>query len=753
MLNAQLPGHISLQTLLGRLREGRYVVPDFQRDFEWQPWDIRELISSIFRDYYIGSLLLWKGKPENFAALCCEPLYGQDASSAAEYIVLDGQQRLTAINYAFIAPDTTLPQRKNRALYFVRVDRFMDKAYDEAFDYEWYGPKLRRLIEDEQAQFERHIFPCLILGKTDWSLPNWVQGYIRYWSEQADALGAAGDEAGAVAARRHSGNAAEFGAHLQALSGQFQISFIELDSELDLPKVCNIFTQINSRGVQLDVFDLMNALLKPRNLQLRFMWRDASARLEFPDSKKMNVYVLQVMSILRQNYCSPQYLYYLIPGSERSVRSPAGERSKEIMVIDEADFRARWDEAVGALEGAISMLRHPQELGAIAPRFIPYVSILPAFAALQTHVRGLAPEDRLTAQRKVRHWYWASVYRSRYSGSVESTSARDFLEVKAWIQDDAAQPGFIGEFNSSIRSLDMRNLLKSGQSIYNAVFNLFVLAGARDWMTGNIPQPEDLDDHHIVPASWGKKHLAGRAVNTILNRTPLTSETNRHVIRDQLPNAYFPSLIEKHGRSTVLANLESHFISPKAFDILLRDPFTPDDFEAFITERQRTIEDAIENLIVKERLDLSLPMRELDQLIEQTERGLRAVIAGKLDDDPANLPDHIRPRINERLQREARKNPAFDEDRYRSLLNQLEFADLRELEGIIISKDGWAVFERDFANKDALLKKFGQLAELRNGIAHNRNVDAVTRKEGEAAIEWFSGVLKAAQGRMAFSPG
>ena len=27
----------------------------------------------------------------------------------------------------------------------------------------------------------------------------------------------------------------------------------------------------------------------------------------------MNVYILQVMSILRQAYCSPKYLYYLLP--------------------------------------------------------------------------------------------------------------------------------------------------------------------------------------------------------------------------------------------------------------------------------------------------------------------------------------------------------------------------------------------------------------------------------------------------------
>jgi uncharacterized protein with ParB-like and HNH nuclease domain len=80
MKDAQKPDHISLNTLVGRLKEGRFVIPDFQREFEWKPWDIGDLMRSIFLDYYIGSLLLWKGKKENFDALSCEPVYGYPES-------------------------------------------------------------------------------------------------------------------------------------------------------------------------------------------------------------------------------------------------------------------------------------------------------------------------------------------------------------------------------------------------------------------------------------------------------------------------------------------------------------------------------------------------------------------------------------------------------------------------------------------------------------------------------------------------
>ena len=64
---------------------------------------------------------------------------------------------------------------------------------------------------------------------------------------------------------------------------------------------------------------------------------------------------------------------------------------------------------------------------------------------------------------------------------------------------------------------------------------------------------------------------------------------------------------------------------PPPHSILLRAPFTPDDFEAFIAERQLTLLNAIENLLIKEeRLDLSPNLRELDEQIEQAELRLRA---------------------------------------------------------------------------------------------------------------------------------
>lgn len=406
-----------------------------------------------------------------------------------------------------------------------------------------------------------------------------------------------------------------------------------------------------------------------------------------------------------------------------------------------ADFERRWNQAVISLEKAIKLISHPQEFGAISSQYLPYVSILPAFSALQTEAQQLPAHQRLDAQRKIRHWYWASVFTNRYSGSVESTSARDYLDVKAWFDDDTVEPALIAEFRERFRNLDLRRETRRGTSVYNGIFNLLVLGGARDWMSGTVPQHDDLDDHHIVPKGWGREAGQETYGDSILNRTPLTSDTNRNVIRNRLPNAYLPELITANGEAAVRGILESHFISPAAFDILLRDPFTARDFEAFLNERQRTIKDAIEDLLIKERLDLPPRLREIDAQIEAVERSLRVVIVAALNNNPKALPSHVQHNITELLQKATKKSPAINLNQYETLAARLEFADLRDLQDVITSKTLWSEFQSRFTTKESVATRFDQLAEIRNSIRHSRKVNDIVLKDGEAALLWFSHVL------------
>jgi hypothetical protein len=257
-----------------------------------------------------------------------------------------------------------------------------------------------------------------------------------------------------------------------------------------------------------------------------------------------------------------------------------------------------------------------------------------------------------------------------------------------------------------------------------------------------VPQYGELDDHHIIPRKWGEEQGLTATVDSILNRTPLTAETNRKIIRNRMPHEYLHDLIDQSGERTVRATLESHFVSRTAFDILLREPLTMDGVEAFLLERQRTIHNAIEELLVKERLDLPSVLRELDAKVEEVELALRKAVASALDNDVSMLPSHVNQKVDERIQAAIRKNSAIDVDYYQSLAGRLEYIDLREIEATIVNKALWGRCQRRFGSKENLTTRFNQLAELRNGIRHSRTVDEVTRKDGEAAILWFEGILR-----------
>ncbi len=69
-------------------------VPEFQRGFVWKPTQVRDLAESLWRDYPIGSLLIWNSKGS------VEERVARDAQRPTLWIV-DGQQRTTALSILF----------------------------------------------------------------------------------------------------------------------------------------------------------------------------------------------------------------------------------------------------------------------------------------------------------------------------------------------------------------------------------------------------------------------------------------------------------------------------------------------------------------------------------------------------------------------------------------------------------------------------------------------------------------------------
>lgn len=137
-------------------------------------------------------------------------------------------------------------------------------------------------------------------------------------------------------------------------------------------------------------------------------------------------------------------------------------------------------------------------------------------------------------------------------------------------------------------------------------------------------------------------------------------------------------------------------------------------------------------------------LRALDIEIEKIELAIRKLIGSRLGNDTDKIPTHIRPKLNERIKTEIKRYPDSDTSRLATLEGMLEFADISELEGIIISKDCERAFSGLFPTKELMIARFGQLTGLRNSIRHSRAVSEIARLEGQAAIRYFEAILRKA---------
>lgn len=91
----------AIEELIPELESGKYILPSFQRRWEWDEDDIKDLIDSIINNYPIGTVILWKPSFGEIVPFS-KPLIDADGKKLSEiFYVIDGQQRLTSLLLLF----------------------------------------------------------------------------------------------------------------------------------------------------------------------------------------------------------------------------------------------------------------------------------------------------------------------------------------------------------------------------------------------------------------------------------------------------------------------------------------------------------------------------------------------------------------------------------------------------------------------------------------------------------------------------
>ncbi|MBQ7607229.1 MAG: DUF262 domain-containing protein [Desulfovibrionaceae bacterium] len=83
----------SVKSLLGFIEAGDIAIPEIQRPFVWNATQVRDLIDSLFNGYPTGYLIIWQNPDVKLK---------NGTSAVGKKILIDGQQRVTAIMAAII---------------------------------------------------------------------------------------------------------------------------------------------------------------------------------------------------------------------------------------------------------------------------------------------------------------------------------------------------------------------------------------------------------------------------------------------------------------------------------------------------------------------------------------------------------------------------------------------------------------------------------------------------------------------------
>jgi hypothetical protein len=545
-----IPDKRTLIGLVEQAYEGKICLPNFQRDFVWPPDQIADLLRSLLRGYFVGSLLLLRcdrSRP------LFEPSYLAGAkphtvSPQPELLLLDGQQRLTSLIYALAAPNLNLRGTRLRRWFFVDLDKMVSDPDDDDIVVERSPRDIGALVTDPEEQFRQHLLPCTCLLKNSDYL-NWRDKFEDWLRDKAPA-----DLERFRTEWRTPWT--EIVIRFQA----FQVPLVELprvdpSKPQEIGRVCAIFEKLNSSGVDLSVYDLLTARLFPSGIALHKLWNEACEthrRLaEWSGGKaetnKFGVLVLRTLALLRNLDPKPTSL----------------------IALDPTDFGRDFKRAAAALDRALEIATclNDDGLGVFDREWLPNFGLLPVLAALRTHLE----EKKLGEQprRELRNWYWSAVFLERYSSAVESKSRRDYVDYTRYWAEGGARPLVMEEAQRVIASKDfsIRAASSNASGVYCGVFCLLAKHGARDWTLGESITLQNLEDHHIFP----QKYLRDRGVtakdeiNTVVNRTLIAGPTNNK-IRDRAPAAYLAW--SEIFNSPPEPLLEKHFIYGGALDTM-----------------------------------------------------------------------------------------------------------------------------------------------------------------------------------------
>jgi len=530
---------VNLFKLLDDVRKGIIVIPDFQRDFIWELRQIEELLNSVINGYFIGSILLLESSLDNqrFAPRLIRGVQqnqiNRHGNNTIKYI-LDGQQRITSLYYAFFEPNVPLSDDTDFVCkFYIRPDVLDIFGLSDPEDIVR-RLRLRRELKDKLFEIYKSQYgvdikylPTMGIFKNEETFNAYINSNSSLTKSYIDRL-------------------REIFDRIQ----RYTIPVITLPPETPDEDIINTFERINRTGTPLNIFELAVARYYPIGINLNTLRKGIRNRpfLDILDE----VSILKVMALLKD----------LEPKSQNLLRLVDVQNSSPQVL---AEFNNLWERAVNYLDKALDRVRRVYgavkiKIGKKNIELIPYTTMIVPLAVMLYEIENRGNHAAL--YNKVDLWYWSTVFSQRYTHAADTKSFSDVKAMQNWFANPQKKPDDLTPNFDYVKT----EMLKAARSsaLGKAFYNQLILNNPMDLLTGQPITISECQIDHIFPSS-----RFGRAADNIFNLTLLDKNTNQKK-KDKLPADFLNDCMSSHGNdmNSLKRTLESHFISEKALEAL-----------------------------------------------------------------------------------------------------------------------------------------------------------------------------------------
>lgn len=572
----------TLEKLLEQVDVGTLQLPEFQRDYVWSEEAVVSLLSSIARGYPVGALLtLERGGEVDFQPRGIEGTTFK--SVEPDLLLLDGQQRMTSLYQALFTKSPAI--LKNVKGYKVERHLFVHipgaiaegASFEDAI--ELVGGNWRRMkpfgrevdldLSTPELQYHHQMFPLDQVFDED----DWIYGWRDHWKAQGVDV---------------SDHEKRFKQTVIKRIQKYEMPIIRLTKENGREAVCTIFEKVNVGGVKLDAFELLTAIYAGKEFDLRKDWAGTKSehgrlgriRKSTPENgvfaKLGNLDFLQACTIM---HTRDVRMTKAAEGKEGLDLPPVSCKRDTLLALPLESYKRHADAVERGFVEAAKFLNEQRILWGVDVPYPPQiVAIATLFAVLGSKANNAAHRQQLA------RWFWSGVLGEYYGSSTETKIARDVVELEGWLQNGGTDPRTL--FDTHFQVDRLLTLRTRGSAAYKGFHALMMRSGCIDFVNGKGVEimtvyQDPIDIHHVFPVDWCEKQgIPPTTYNSIINKTPMSAETNRAILRGDAPSVYLKRIEVRTGLTSEALDtiLKTHLIDPA----LLR----ADDFQGFFEDRK-----------------------------------------------------------------------------------------------------------------------------------------------------------------------